>query len=61
LTVEKMIRAMESIKNWRPEGMGAPVNYGPNRHHGMNGSRLAKAEKGKIVPVTDYKVHKPWF
>jgi ABC-type branched-subunit amino acid transport system substrate-binding protein len=61
LTVEKMIRAMESIKNWRPEGMGAPVNYGPNRHHGMNGSRLAKAQNGKIVPVTDYKVHKPWF
>ena len=61
LTVEKMIRAMESIKNWKPEGMGAPVTYGPNRHHGMNGSRLAIAEKGKVRPITGYKVHKSWF
>lgn len=61
LTVEKMIRAMESIKNWRPEGLGAPVTYGPTRHHGINSSRLTKAEKGKLVPITDYVLHKPWF
>jgi ABC-type branched-subunit amino acid transport system substrate-binding protein len=61
LTVEKLIRAMESIKNWKPQGNGYPVNYGPNRHHGVNGSRLTKAEKGTNVPITDYVVYKPWF
>ncbi len=61
LTVERMIRGMESIKNWRPEGLGSPVTYGPNRHHGINGSRLQKAEKGKLIPITDYVIYKPWF
>ncbi|MGD9031424.1 MAG: ABC transporter substrate-binding protein [Desulfobacteraceae bacterium] len=61
LTVEKMIRAMESIKNWTPAAGGAPVTYGPNRHHGLNSSRLLKAEKGRLVPVTGYVIHKPWF
>jgi ABC-type branched-subunit amino acid transport system substrate-binding protein len=61
LTVEKMIRAMESIKNWTPDAGGAPVTYGPNRHHGVNSSQLLKAEKGKLVPLTGVIVHKPWF
>jgi branched-chain amino acid transport system substrate-binding protein len=61
LTVEKMIRAMESIKNWKAEGGGAPATYGPNRHHGLNGTRLEKAEKGKLVPVTGFVTYKPWF
>jgi ABC-type branched-subunit amino acid transport system substrate-binding protein len=61
LTVERMIRGMESIKNWRPMGVGAPATYGPNRHHGINGTRLHKAEKGKIIPITDYIIYKSWF
>jgi branched-chain amino acid transport system substrate-binding protein len=61
LTVEKMIRGMESIKNWKAPGGGAPATYGPNRHHGLNGTRLEKAEKGKLVPVTGFVLYKPWF
>jgi len=61
LTVEKMIRAMESIKNWEAEGGGAPATYGPDRHHGLNGTRLQKAENGRLKPVTDYINYKPWF
>lgn len=61
LTVEAFIRAMESIKDWRPEGIGAPVTYGPDRRHGVNGSRIQKAEKGRYVPLTDYVLYKPRF
>ncbi len=61
LTPESMIRGMEMIKNWRPEGMGAPMTYGPDQRHGVNGSRLTRAEKGKHVPLTDYTIYKPLF
>ncbi len=61
LTQETMIKGMEMIKNWRPEGLGAPVTYGPDRRHGLNGSRLMRAEKGKHVPITDYVIYKPLF
>lgn len=61
LTVEKMIQAMETIKDWKPEGLGAPATFGPNRHHGVNASRIMKAEKGKHVPLTDFVIHKPRF
>ncbi|MDZ4165969.1 MAG: ABC transporter substrate-binding protein [Smithellaceae bacterium] len=61
LTQESMIKGMEMIKNWRPEGLGAPVTYGPDRRHGLNGSRLMRAEKGKHVPITDYVIYKPLF
>jgi branched-chain amino acid transport system substrate-binding protein len=61
LTPDSLIKGMEMIKNWRPEGIGAPVTYGPDRHHGVNGSRMLKAEKGKHIPVSDYTIYKPLF
>jgi ABC-type branched-subunit amino acid transport system substrate-binding protein len=61
LTVDGLIKGMEMIKNWQPEGIGAPVTYGPDRRHGVNGSRILKAEKGRHVPVTDYNIYKPLF
>lgn len=61
LTVDGLIKGMEMIKNWQPEGIGAPVTYSADRHHGVNGSRMMKAEKGRHVPVTDYNIYKPLF
>ena len=61
LTPETMIKGMEMIKNWKPEGLGAPVTYAPDRRHGVNGSRLTHAEKGKHVPLSDYVIYKPLF
>jgi ABC-type branched-subunit amino acid transport system substrate-binding protein len=61
LTPEAMIKGMEMIKNWKPEGLGAPVTYAPDRRHGVNGSRLTHAEKGKHVPISDYVIYKPLF
>ena len=61
LTPESMIKGMEMIKNWKPEGVGAPVNYGPNRRHGNNASRMGRAVKGKVVPLEPFTIHKPHF
>lgn len=61
LTAEGMIKGMEMIKNWKPEGLGAPVTYAPDRRHGVNGSRLTHAQKGKHVPISDYIIYKPLF
>lgn len=61
LTPEALIKGMEMIKNWKPEGLGAPVTFSPERRHGVNGSRMMKAEKGKHVPITDYVIYKPLF
>lgn len=61
LTREKLVEAMETIKEWRPENLGAPNTYGPNQHHGANLVRLMRAEKGKLVPVTGYQTFRPLF
>ena len=61
LTVENMIKGMEMIKDWKPEGMGAPVSFSPDRRDGVNGIRLMQAREGKHIPITDYVVFKPKF
>ncbi len=61
LTPETMIKGMEKIKDWKPEGIGAPVTYAPDRRHGVNASRMSQAQKGKHVPLEDYTIFKPRF
>jgi hypothetical protein len=52
---------MEKIKDWKPEGIGAPVTYGPDRRQGVNASRMAVAKGGKHVPLEPFTVFKPRF
>jgi len=61
LTREGLIAGMEQIKDWKPEGMGAPVTYGPDRHHGINASQMGQAKEGKAVPIADFTVYPPRF
>ncbi len=61
LTAEKMIEGLEKIKNWKPEGLGAPVTFDRNRHSGVNGVRLMQARRGVHVPITDFVIFKPRF
>jgi len=61
LTRESLIKGMEMIKNWKPEGMGAPVTYGPDRHNGNNAVWLQVAEGGKHKPVMKYVEFPPKF
>lgn len=61
LTRESFIRGMESIRNFRSEGMGAPVTFSAKQHYGLNSIRICEARNGKHVPVTDYMIFKPYF
>jgi branched-chain amino acid transport system substrate-binding protein len=61
LTPESMVKGMEMIKDWKPEGIGAPVTYGPDRRHGVNASRMGQAKNGKDVPLAPFTMFKPLF
>ncbi|MBM3301580.1 MAG: ABC transporter substrate-binding protein [Deltaproteobacteria bacterium] len=61
LTPETLIKGMEKIKDWKPEGLAAPVTYAPDRRHGVNASRMGQAKGGKHVPITEFTMFKPRF
>ncbi len=61
LTPETLIKGMEKIKDWLPEGIGAPVTYAPDRRHGVNASRMSQAKGGKHIPLEDFSIFKPRF
>jgi ABC-type branched-subunit amino acid transport system substrate-binding protein len=61
LTRESLIKGMEMINNWKPEGMGAPVTYSPERHNGNNSIWPCVAKGGKHVPIENYVVFDPKF
>jgi branched-chain amino acid transport system substrate-binding protein len=60
-TPEAMVKGMEQIKDWKPEGIGAPVTYTADRHHGVNASRMGQAKGGKHVPLEPFTIFKPRF
>jgi branched-chain amino acid transport system substrate-binding protein len=61
LTPETLIQGMEKIKDWTPEGVGAPVTYAPDRRQGVNASRMGQAKDGKHVPLEPFTIFKPHF
>jgi len=61
LTRESLIKGMEMIKNFKPEGLGAPVTYTSDRHHGINAIRPCQAKKGVNQPLRDYVIFNPKF
>ena len=61
LTPEALVKGMEKIKDWKPEGIGAPVTYGPDRRQGVNASRMSQARKGKHIPIADFTIFKSRF
>lgn len=64
LTREAYVEAMEGIKNWTPENLGAPITFGPGRRHGLNAVRMLRAEKASdtsFVQVIGYQIFAPLF
>jgi ABC-type branched-subunit amino acid transport system substrate-binding protein len=59
LTREALIEGMEKIKDWKPEGLGAPVTYTPDRHHGVNAVRVAQAIEGTHKPLEEFTIFEP--
>ncbi len=61
LTREKFVKAMEGIKNFKCEGMGAPITFSAKQHMGLNAIRICEAKNGKHVPISEYMIFKPLF
>jgi len=61
LTRESFIKGMESINNFKCEGMGAPITFSDTQHYGLNSIRICEAKNGKHVPISDYMIFKPLF
>jgi len=61
LTREGLIKGMEMIKDWVPPAGGAPVTYGPDRHHGVNAIWPCVAKDGNHIPVGEYVSFDPKF
>lgn len=58
LTRESFCKAMETIQGYTSDAVTAPLNFGPERHHGYNTVRMMqalKAKDGSIKQVTGYQ------
>jgi branched-chain amino acid transport system substrate-binding protein len=56
LTPERMVEAMESLKEFDTNGLSAPITYTPSNHKAGDSCRLFKAdvEKGRMVPISGW-------
>jgi branched-chain amino acid transport system substrate-binding protein len=53
LTKDRLVSAMETIKNWDGEVMRG-VTFGPDRHQGTNRFMMAKTERGQFRKLSDW-------
>jgi ABC-type branched-subunit amino acid transport system substrate-binding protein len=53
LTKDRLVTAMESIRNWDGEVIRG-VTFGPDRRQGTNRLMMVKAENGRYVKLTDW-------
>jgi len=64
LSREKFIAALESLRDYRPENLTAPITWTPARRHGLNTVRLMRAKKaadGSFTPVTGWQTFPSHF
>jgi ABC-type branched-subunit amino acid transport system substrate-binding protein len=64
LTREKFIAALESLRDYRPENLTAPITWTASRRHGLNTVRLMRAKKAadaSFTPVSDWQTFPPHF
>ena len=63
LTRDSYVEAMESVKNFNTMGLTPPVNFAPNRRHGLNAVRMLRAVKAadnsyvEVVPAQIFQPH----
>ena len=63
LTRESFLKAMATIKDYSSGGLTAPINFGPDRHHGQNTVRLMRTGKvgGPVTQITGYQTFPPKY
>jgi len=60
LTRDNFIEAMETIKDWSPEGLTGKITWGPNRRHGLNPIRMMRAGKAAGAAFTTVTGYQPF-
>jgi len=60
LTRENFIEAMETIKDWSPEGLTGKITWGPTRRHGLNPIRMMRAGKAGDASFTSLTGYQPF-
>jgi branched-chain amino acid transport system substrate-binding protein len=53
LTVDSLIKGIESIKDYHDIFGGPPLSFGPDQHHGSSASFLAVVRDNRWVPAVD--------
>jgi branched-chain amino acid transport system substrate-binding protein len=64
LTREKFIAALETLKDFRPENLTAPITWTRSRRHGLNTVRLMRAKKavdGSFTPISGWQTFPAHF
>lgn len=64
LTREKFIAALESLNNYEPENLTAPIHWSAKQRHGLNTVRLMRAQKAadqSFTPVSDWQIFPAHF
>jgi hypothetical protein len=55
LTRERLVRALESLNNYDPQGYGPPVSFGPDRRIGARGAYVVALERGgSLAPASGW-------
>ena len=53
LTREKLVRALETFKNWNGV-MASNITWGPKKRQGQNSIFFTRAERGQFVKISDW-------
>jgi branched-chain amino acid transport system substrate-binding protein len=55
---EKLVAALETIKDLDTKGLCGLITYTPSMHYGLNYNKLFKADpkSGKLIPVTEWRL-----
>ena len=55
---EKLVAALETIKDFDTKGLCGLITYTPTMHYGLNYNKIFRADpkSGKLIPVTEWKL-----
>lgn len=60
VTRENFIAAMDTIKDWSPEGLTGKITWSKDRHHGLNPIRMQRAAKAADASFTSITGYQPF-
>lgn len=54
---EKLVDALETLKDFDTKGIGAPITYAPKNHAGIKANKIYKGDPatGKLIPISGWR------